>query len=48
MQPGEITSLLTEILTVAKSTLQFCFISAGTATLTYIKTKNSSFGAKNH
>ena len=35
MQPGQITSLLTEILT-------------GTTILRYIKTKKSSFGAKNH
>ena len=40
MHPGQINSKLTEILTIAKSTLQF-FISAGTAILRYIKAKKS-------
>ena len=38
--------MLTEILTVAKSTLQFCFISSGTTILRYIKRKKEQFRSK--
>ena len=37
---------MAEILTVVKSTLQFCFISAGTTVLSYIKNKKEQFKSK--
>ena len=37
---------MTEILTVGKSTLQFCFINAGATILRCIKTKKEQFKSK--